>query len=204
MRRGFNTPPMRRGFNTSPMRRGFNTLPITRGFNTSPMTREFNTSPMTRENLLDSKTSIIQTKDIKEPEPLNIQNVDSESKEEPVENLDHTIALLDNRIKDLMKESQKLTEEYSNLNSRMYDRQGNRMDEIEKIQDENSKETFRLISLKDQKEKEREKKPNDGRRKSRRSKKHYKKRKSRRSKKHYKKRKSRRSIRNFLKFNTFL
>ena len=174
MRKRFNTSPMRKRFNTSPMRKRFNTLPMRKRFNTSPMRKRFNTLPMRRENifnLLDSESSIIPTKDTTK-EPLNIQDVDYEP--EPAENLDHTIAFLDNRIKDLMKESQKLTEEYSNLNSRMYDRQGNRMDEIEKMQNENSKETFRLIRLKDQKEKERAKKINDGRkRKSRRSKRRY-------------------------------
>jgi len=138
------------------------------------------------------------------------ENEDVSSKEEPTENNEHIIKMLDIKINSLMKESETLLKEYSDLESKMYNRNGRRMDDIEKRQDELSKETLRLINLKKEKEKEMKEKETtkDGRRRKsrrskRRSKKHSdgKKKKSRRSKRRSKKhsdgkrRKSRRSRR---------
>lgn len=61
---------------------------------------------------------------------------------------DLTMEEIDTLIKENMEEADILSAEYANLNSRMYGRNGNRMDEIEKLLDDNSKEWRRLINLK--------------------------------------------------------
>ena len=52
----------------------------------------------------------------------------------------------EDKIKANLEETKELRLEYEYLNSKVYDRNGNRMDEIEKLLDEKNKEFFNLIN----------------------------------------------------------
>ena len=54
----------------------------------------------------------------------------------------------EDKIKANLEETKELRLEYEYLNSKVYDRNGNRMDEIEKLLDEKNKEFFNLIRYK--------------------------------------------------------
>ena len=51
----------------------------------------------------------------------------------------------EDKIKANLEETEKLRLEYDCLNTKLYDRNGKRMDEIEKLLDEKNKEFFKLI-----------------------------------------------------------
>ena len=51
----------------------------------------------------------------------------------------------EDKIKSNLEETEKLRLEYDCLNTKLYDRNGKRMDEIEKLLDEKNKEFFKLI-----------------------------------------------------------
>ena len=51
----------------------------------------------------------------------------------------------EHKIKAILEETEELRLEYEYLNSKVYDRNGKRMDEIEKLLDEKNKEFFNLI-----------------------------------------------------------
>jgi hypothetical protein len=51
----------------------------------------------------------------------------------------------EDKIKANLEETEKLRLEYEYLNTKLYDRNGKRMDEIEKLLDEKNKEFFNLI-----------------------------------------------------------
>ena len=52
----------------------------------------------------------------------------------------------EDKIKANLEETKELRLEYEYLNSKVYDRNGKRMDEIEKLLDEKNKEFFNLIN----------------------------------------------------------
>ena len=52
----------------------------------------------------------------------------------------------EHKIKAILEETEELRLEYEYLNSKVYDRNGKRMDEIEKLLDEKNKEFFNLIN----------------------------------------------------------
>ena len=54
----------------------------------------------------------------------------------------------EHKIKAILEETEELRLEYEYLNSKVYDRNGKRMDEIEKLLDEKNKEFFNLIRYK--------------------------------------------------------
>ena len=54
----------------------------------------------------------------------------------------------EDKIKANLEETEELRLEYKYLNSKVYDRNGKRMDEIEKLLDQKNKEFFNLIRYK--------------------------------------------------------
>jgi len=109
-------------------------IPIQWKYSRSTMEEE---NPKSRESSPPSRSTMEDS-----PSPSTVEVIPKSR--------DLTMEEIDTLIKENMEESDILSAEYANLNSRMYGRNGNRMDEIEKLLDDNSKEWRRLINFKAQ------------------------------------------------------